>query len=59
MCPHHRLPLRNKESWVLEQVERGQSYLKNQDTVCPLRVARTSAAERKMGEGSDSNSQLP
>lgn len=38
--------LSNKELWVLEEVERGQSCFRNQDTVCLLQVARTSATER-------------
>lgn len=45
MCYHHTL-LSNKELWVLEEVERGQSYFRNQDMVCLLQVARTSATER-------------
>ena len=40
------LLLSNKELWALEEVERGQSYFRNQDTVCLFQVARTSAAER-------------
>lgn len=45
MCSHHML-LSNKELWVLEEVERGQSCFRNQDMVCLLQVARTSATER-------------
>lgn len=64
MC-HHHTPLRNKEFWVLEEVERGQSYFRNQDTVCLIQVARTSAAaaaavgRNRVGEANSNWEEIP
>lgn len=63
---HHHTPLRNKEFWVLEEVERGQSYFRNQDTVCLIQVARTSAVaaaaaveRNRVGEANPNWEEIP
>lgn len=55
MCHHHTPPLSNKE-----EAERGQSYFRNQDTVCLLQVVRTSATERNpVGEPNPNWEEIP